>query len=335
MRATLLSALTFALLLGGCGGGEDPDPAEPRGPASAQLRRELATATRVDPASFPVADGRSLREIADTLDGSGPQLAPATASLRTGERVRLAFGLIDQQTGFVYAPTVVYVARGARGRARGPFVAPPDLLVTDPPFRSRTAASEEDPFAAVYEASVPFEEPGRYHVLAVSKVAGGLYGAGITMTVRSAAGDPVPAVGEPAPRVRTDTLAAAGGNAAAIETRVPPDTMHDVDFAGVAGRKPVALLFATPQLCQSRVCGPVVDIAEQLKRTYGDRMAFIHQEVYVGNQLDKGLRPPLRAFGLRTEPWLFTVDRRGRIAARLEGSFGFTAFKRAIEAALP
>ena len=144
------------------------------------------------------------------------------------------------------------------------------------------------------------------------------------MTVRSAADDPIPAVGEPAPRVRTDTLAAAGGNSEAIETRVPPDTMHDVDFASVVGTKPVALLFATPQLCQSRVCGPVVDIAEQLKRTYGDRMAFIHQEVYVGNQLDKGLRPPLRAFGLRTEPWLFTVDRRGRIAARLEGSFGFT-----------
>ena len=228
----------------------------------------------------------------------------------------------------------MYVARGEQGKARGPFVAPPDLLVTDPPFRSRTAASEDDPFAAVYEATVPFAEPGSYHVLAVSKVAGGLYGSGITLRVRSAAGDPIPAVGDPAPRVGTDTLAKAGGDVEAIETRVPPDTMHEVDFAGVVGKRPVALLFATPQLCQSRVCGPVVDIAEQLKRTYGDRMAFIHQEVYVDNQLEKGLREPLRAFGLRTEPWLFTVDRRGRIAARLEGSFGFTAFKRAIEAAL-
>ena len=37
---------------------------------------------------------------------------------------------------------------------------------------------------------------------------------------------------------------------------------------------------------------------------------------------------------LHSEPWLFTVDRRGRVAARLEGSFGFTAFERAIRAAL-
>ena len=51
-------------------------------------------------------------------------------------------------------------------------------------------------------------------------------------------------------------------------------------------------------------------------------MAFIHQEVYVDNNLNKGLRPPLRAFHLETEPWLFTVDKDGRVAARLEGSSG-------------
>jgi hypothetical protein len=110
--------------------------------------------------------------------------------------------------------------------------------------------------------------------------------------------------------------------------------MHSVDFADVVGRKPVALLFATPALCQSRVCGPVVDIAAQLKERYGDRMTFIHQEVYVDNDVNKGLREPLKRFGLETEPWLFTIDRHGRVAARLEGSFGFTAFERAIRAAL-
>jgi hypothetical protein len=82
------------------------------------------------------------------------------------------------------------------------------------------------------------------------------------------------------------------------------------------------------------VCGPVVDVAEQLKAQYGDRVTFIHEEVYVGNDLKKGYRRPLRAFHLQTEPWLFTFDRRGRVAARLEGSFGVNAFKRALDAAL-
>jgi hypothetical protein len=102
----------------------------------------------------------------------------------------------------------------------------------------------------------------------------------------------------------------------------------------VIGKKPVALLFATPALCQTRICGPVVDIAAQLKKDYGDRVEFIHQEVYVDNSVEKGLRPPLRAFRLATEPWLFTFDRRGRVAARVEGSFGNTAFRQALEAAL-
>jgi hypothetical protein len=100
------------------------------------------------------------------------------------------------------------------------------------------------------------------------------------------------------------------------------------------GKRPVALLFSTPRLCHSRVCGPVTDIAEQLKKEYGDRMTFIHQEVYVDNQLEKGLRKPLRDFKLETEPWLFTVKADGTVAARLEGSFGQDEFRKAIEAAL-
>jgi hypothetical protein len=63
-------------------------------------------------------------------------------------------------------------------------------------------------------------------------------------------------------------------------------------------------------------------------------MAFIHQEVYNDNKVNKGLRPQLLAFHLQTEPWFFTFDRSGRVAARLEGSFGLHAMAQAIEASL-
>jgi len=78
----------------------------------------------------------------------------------------------------------------------------------------------------------------------------------------------------------------------------------------------------------------VTDIAVSLQHRFGNRITFIHQEVYVDNQPSKGLRPQLKAFGLQTEPWLFTIDRHGRIAARLEGSFGVNAFTAALQAAL-
>jgi hypothetical protein len=110
--------------------------------------------------------------------------------------------------------------------------------------------------------------------------------------------------------------------------------MHKVDFHDAVGRKPVALLFATPLLCQSRVCGPVTDIAMQLESQFRGRVTFIHEEVYVDNNVQKGLRPQLLAFHLESEPWLFTFGRDGRVAARLEGAFGIKAFRRAVEAAL-
>jgi len=134
--------------------------------------------------------------------------------------------------------------------------------------------------------------------------------------------------------VATDTLASVKGNEKLLDTRVPPSDMHKDSFDQLLGKKPVALLFSTPQLCQSRVCGPVTDVAMQLESKYRDRIDFIHQEVYVDNDTNKGLRQPLRAFNLPTEPWLFVVDASGKITARLEGSFGLTAFENALKTAL-
>ena len=54
-----------------------------------------------------------------------------------GETNRLAFGVIDQHAGFVYGKTALYVARTPEApRRKGPYVAPADVLVTDPPYRS-------------------------------------------------------------------------------------------------------------------------------------------------------------------------------------------------------
>ena len=197
------------------------------------------------------------------------------------------------------------------------------------------AAVDSSPIAQIYSATVPFASPGTWSVLVVTKQGNGMVGAPAQVKVTAKSKETIPDVGETPPRISTDTVTSAAGDLAAIDTRRPfARELHEVNFKDVLGRKPVALLFATPQLCQSRVCGPVVDIALQMKQKYGDRMAFIHEEVYKDNQVAKGLRPQLTAFHLQTEPWLFTIDRNGKIAARLEGSFGVKEFERAIQAAL-
>jgi hypothetical protein len=140
----------------------------------------------------------------------------------------------------------------------------------------------------------------------------------------------IPAVGEAAPRVHTPTVGDVG-DVSQIDTRVPPDTMHEEDLADVLGEKPVVLVFATPALCQSRVCGPVVDVVEQVKAETNEDVAFIHMEVYEDNNAGKGLRPQLRAFGLPTEPWLFAMDSTGKVATRIEGGFGVEDVRQAVD----
>ena len=63
----------------------------------------------------------------------------------------------------------------------------------------------------------------------------------------------------------------------------------------------------------------MTDIALQMKAKYGDQMAFIHQEVYVDNDPNKGLRKPLQQFNLQSEPWLFVVGADGKVTDAARG----------------
>jgi hypothetical protein len=335
MKPCWAAPLCALLLLAGCGGdgGGGGDAGSGEGARAAQTRSKLNGADTPRRADFPQPrSGQSLQDFANGVGTTGTQIGLATQTFVPG-RNRLAFGVLGADNSFVYGPTAVYVARTPESKdVRGPYVAPADLLVTEPAFRSQQAATEKDPFAAVYEADrVPFSSPGEWSVLVVTRVGDSLVAAPTSVTVRQ--DDPIPAVGEKAPVVETDTAAEDGGPQA-VDTRRPTSDMHDVSFDDVAGKKPVALVFATPQLCQSRVCGPVVDIALQLREKYGDRMQFIHQEVYVDNDPNKGLREPLRRFNLQTEPWLFVVNKDGKITARLEGSIGVKAFENALKTGL-
>jgi hypothetical protein len=329
----IVSALLVCALIAGCGGSDKPQNSDPveQVPDTPGLRDAVREAQTPDAASFPDPDGKSLQQVADLVT-AGPQAALASSVLTTGSN-RFVFGVIGQDGKAIYGPSAIYIAPTPSEPAQGPFVAPADVLLTQPRYRSEQAARETDPFAAVYAAPVKFAKPGGWAVLVMTRSGGRLVGAPTQVEVKSKAQDKVPDVGESAPKVATDTLDSVKGDKALLDTRKPPSDMH-ADFAGVVGSKPVALLFSTPQLCASRVCGPVTDIALQMRAKYGDKMTFIHQEVWKDNNLKAGVRPPLAAFNLDTEPWLFVVDKNGKITARLEGSFGLRAFEDAVKTGL-
>jgi hypothetical protein len=144
-------------------------------------------------------------------------------------------------------------------------------------------------------------------------------------------GNVPPGPGDKAPVIHTLTPADVAGNLSKIDTRLPPaESLLKDDFADVVGKKPVVLTFATPQLCQSRVCGPVVDVVAQVQANVGDKVSFIHQEIYKDNDVSKGLRPQLVPYHLQTEPWTFVIDRSGVISERFEGAFSPGELERAV-----
>lgn len=287
------------------------------------------------PEDFPKAAGKTLAEIERGVGGEGPVLAPSVSELGPGGN-RFGFGLFDRARAQIAdAPVALYVAPLGGGPARGPFPARYESLAVEPQFQSATSTTDPDSAQSLYVADVRFPEGGQYEVLGVARLDDRLIAAtpaGPPLEVR--AERPSPDVGDMAPVVNTETTTDAAGDIYSIDTREPPSTMHETDFADVVGREPTVLLFATPALCQSRVCGPVADIAEQVKARRGDEATFVHQEIFEDNRIEAGFREPFAEWKLRTEPWVFAIDRRGRIAARIEGAFSAEELDRAVDAAV-
>ncbi|HET7177721.1 MAG TPA: hypothetical protein VFI63_03450 [Solirubrobacterales bacterium] len=324
--STLAGLLAAAALAAGCGGSStSPSTPESR---PAPPRSE-----------FPSAAGKTIGEVVKAANGPSELVAsPAAMVFHRGEN-RFPFGVFHKDRSQVTgAQVALYFAKAPRGRGKpfavpaiGPFPAAIESLATKPAFRARTTSSDPNAASVVYVTNVDFPGNGEWRVVALIKQGGELKATLLPSAVVGGFGA-VPGAGQRAPLIHTPTAAAVGGDLAKVTTRIPPDTQNRVDYANVLGKKPIVLLFATPQFCQSRVCGPVVDVAEQVKRAYGEGVAFIHMEIYNENNPNKGVRPQVRAFHLPSEPWAFVIDRRGTIRTAIEGAFGVEELTRAVKA---
>ena len=305
-----------------CGGSDSPDSMSAPPPPA-------------EPEDFPSASGKSLRELLTDVGQSGPVLATSVSQFEPGKN-RFGFALFDRaRAQIANAPVALYYAPVGGGAARGPVLARFEEMAVKPQFQSRSVANDPDAAKSLYVGQLDLPKPGKYEVIGLARLDDRIVAAlpaGGPITVKK--NDPVPDVGDPAPRISTETEADAQGDIVSIDTRQPPSSMHDVDFADVVGREPAVLLFATAALCQSRVCGPVIDVAEEVKAARGSDATFVHQEIFRDNDIGKGFRPQVAAWGLPTEPWVFTVDRNGRVAARIEGAFSAEELEKAIDAAV-
>jgi len=240
---------------------------------------------------------------------------------------RLTMSLTDRDDNPVLDATVHLRFFNINGPKPRPYMEadarfiPVQLSYVDEQSNHETSVTGSD---GAYVAYVNFDEPGNW-------------GVKISVTRDGRTLDPLPfrfnvlekplepGIGDPAPASRQATLADVS-SIEDIDTSFPPRPhMHDVTVADAlrAGR-PIVIAFATPAFCKSRICAPVMDtVMDPLYAKYRDQAIFIHIEPYELPQLRQANQeepvPATREWQLQTEPWVFVVDRQGRIAGKFEG----------------
>jgi hypothetical protein len=313
-----LTALAAALLAG-CGGSSvETRPAPP-------------------PKDFPAATGKTISQLLNS-SGAVPSklvVAPASEVFDTGVE-RYPFGVFTPgQEQVEDVEVALYFAKDGKSKVLGPLPAKLETLQTKAAYRSQNGSGPGEAKSVYVVPKVDFDKDGSWLAIAMIKGKDGKLEASRVPSPVIGQYPKVPKVGRRPPQITTLTAADVGNDLEKIDTRVPPDQMHKVDFAEVLGKKPIVLVFATPALCQSRVCGPVVDVAQQVADEYEPEADFIHQEVYVDNEINKGIRPQLKAFGLPTEPWTYLIGKEGVIKDRLSGAYGVAELEEAMRTIVP
>jgi hypothetical protein len=262
------------------------------------------------------------------LKRPGPDVAvTAGASEFVAGELRYPFLVIRNDARPVYRPTAaVWVAKSRAGTPFARATAPLEPIGV--PGRSEPAFGG---VTRIYVARVKVRQPGRYWL--VAQPAGARIQAVGVLDVTSRS--PSRAVGARAPRSDTPTLATAP--ARQITTSRPPDLpLLRYSVAGsLVAHRPFVVTFATPKFCTSRLCGPVVDVVEAVRKHDAPRgVRFIHVEVFRDNDPQRGYNRWMRQWGLRSEPWVFLVGRDGRIKAKFEGSVSVGELAAAVRAKL-
>ena len=170
-----------------------------------------------------------------------------------------------------------------------------------------------------YAAATPFDEAGAW---------------GVEVAVRTTTGAPstvqlpidvlhepeTPADGSLPPASQNDT-AGTNANTESLCSRDPICGLHDKVIADLLGKgRPLVVQFSTPAYCQTRFCGPVLEVLLAEVPAYQDRIDFVHIEVFKDFQLQQ-YRPAVEEWNLPGEPYTFFMDSDGAVRGRLEAIF--------------
>lgn len=284
------SVATLSILLGAACGGDDADPAGSPGPSTPGEGTIQAFITSSD-----LAVGQQ-RFAFVLLEDDIPVRAESVA-------VRF-FKLKDESSPqLVGEGTIPWMSLGIDG------------------LTSSTAELD-----GIYFANIEFDEAGKWGAgFTVGSVSDPAKEVRIQFEVKAETS--TVGVGDEAISVDSPTLRTA--ELKQIDTSPEPDeAFHQVSIAeALESGKPAVIAFTTPAFCESRTCGPTMEILKAAYERYGDDFNWIHVEPFELDEdgvlvLRNGQRVNADAantWRLPSEPWVFVVDAEGTVVARYDG----------------
>jgi hypothetical protein len=314
LRGTLaLTASGAAIYAVGCGSDDSSDPTATAGaPTSAptSMAQPTAGATAASTANpqgiSPVLltseyiAGRDNRFVVGLLDGAGKLVLDANVHLRF-------FTIGDD---------------GVSGTLRGEGDAAFTQLNIEGAHThdSTTGAASSDDAISFYVANAPFDQAGKWGVQVIVTPDNGGQPAQIQVPLDVLAKSSTPDLGQTPPASQNDTTAT-NADPSSLCSRKPPCNLHDKAIGDVLGKgRPLVVQVSTPAFCQTRFCGPVLEVLLDKVPQYQDRVDFVHIEVWQDFQLQK-YRPAMTEWRLTTEPWTFFMDKTGKVVLKLESIF--------------
>lgn len=255
---------------------------------------------------------RHVLKVDTNPDTNAPvSLVVSTYDHVTGIDQRIAVAFIQGNAPVKVTDPVDLVIKDEAGKASPAERAEAHLDGPDP----ATTPSGTTPGLPYYVVRHRFDKPGIYQVESTYK--GKTLNAALQVTVPGALGTPSP--GQPMISVPTPTPAD-GRGVNPICTRQPACPLHDVSLDAALGEhRPLAVLFATPLLCQSRLCGPTLDNLLAVRDEFATKVRFLHMEIYTDTS-GKKTAPVVDAYKLQGEPFLFLARADGTVFDRLDNA---------------
>jgi len=209
----------------------------------------------------------------------------------------------------------------------------------EPRESTAVVRAHEGDLTTAYSAQMTFDQSGFWGLEIDVTVDGKTYeGVRLKMAVLEDTAEP--SIGEPAPRSEQLTLDDVDDVATVSSSTQPIREMLDDTIAdALDSGRPVVIAFVTPAFCQTRFCGPVLElVVVPMYEEFKERVEFIHVEPYdLERARSTGSLQPVavvQEWGLLSEPFVFVIDADGMIAAKFEGVMDVAELREAILATL-